>query len=671
MHKPKDLILGIGLMGVLIILMGALVAASPPSTSLSLLTGSPPPMPQASMAHMGRGGMMGPLAATTTPTTGSGSQAAQQQVQAGQQVYSQDCSVCHGAKLEGTHEGPALGPSTLGAYGNAQSLEAFVSSKMPLTAPGSLSDIQYYQVTAYILRQAGLLPAGKALTSDDAASISLTSQTPTPPAGTPTAAQQQIQAGQQVYTQDCSRCHGPNLEGTQVGPPLNKSLLDSFATAKDLAVFNSEEMPRDQPGSLTEQQYYDVTAYILDQLGSLPAGQQLAPQDAESISLQPQTPTPASTGTAHNEVVAVKLAQVPDVGDFLTNENGYTLYYYDKDKLGESNCAGNCAKIFPPLTLPDGVHPAVGPGVPGSLGVIKRSDGTFQVTYTDQPTYTNTPLYRYYGDVEPGEVEGDQYEGQWHIISVSAGPTPTPTGSAISATIAQGNAALGVVTYLENCTSCHGIEGQGVDAPPLRNSRFVQNQGDKAVFEVIANGRPGSEMPAWLQGNGGPLGDAEIGNVVAYLHTLQRVSPLTPEPPPPPEPTPVPSPTGGPTPVPAQPSVSGGPGDAVNLSGDVEHGKPDFGKYCASCHGPEGVLGIPNPGSDDGSVPPLNPIDPTIANSDPKVFATHLDLFIQNGSIPEGPNPLLMMPAFGENKMLTQQQIADIIAYVLSLNGDK
>ena len=94
-----------------------------------------------------------------------------------------------------------------------------------------------------------------------------------------------------------------------------------------------------------------------------------------------------------------------------------------------------------------------------------------------------------------------------------------------------------------------------------------------------------------------------------------------------------------------------------------------FGPYCASCHGPEGVMGIPNPGSDDGSVPALNPIDPTIASSDPGVFAVNVDLFIEHGSIPEGPNPLIMMPSFGDDGMLTDQQIADLIAYVMYING--
>ena len=62
---------------------------------------------------------------------------------------------------------------------------------------------------------------------------------------------------------------------------------------------------------------------------------------------------------------------------------------------------------------------------------------------------------------------------------------------------------------------------------------------------------------------------------------------------------------------------------------------------------------------------------PTIANSDPKVFAANVDLFVQNGSVPDGPSPLLIMPPFGQSNMLTQKQIANIMAYVMSLNGVK
>jgi mono/diheme cytochrome c family protein len=235
----------------------------------------------------------------------------------------------------------------------------------------------------------------------------------------------------------------------------------------------------------------------------------------------------------------------------------------------------------------------------------------------------------------------------------------------------KGDAALGVPIYEQHCTSCHGIEGQGGIGPTLRNNQFIQTGGDQGIFTTIANGRPGTKMPAWLQANGGPLVDAQINNVIAYLHLLQGVAPVPSATPEPEEATETPAPPGAPTPEPARPSNPGNPGPAASLAGDANRGKPDFGQYCSICHGPEGVLGYPNPGSEDGAVPELNPIDPTIANPDPKVFAANVDLFVEHGSVPDGPNPSLLMPSFGDQKMLTDQQIADIIAYIIQLNSGK
>ena len=228
------------------------------------------------------------------------------------------------------------------------------------------------------------------------------------------------------------------------------------------------------------------------------------------------------------------------------------------------------------------------------------------------------------------------------VASVEA----VPSGGAQPALPAGASAAQGAAQYLLHCTPCHGIRGQGVDAPPLRNSQFVQTGGDQNVLDTVADGVPGTEMPAWLLANGGPLSDPEIGNVDAYLHTMQGVEPDAPIAP-----------------------DAGDPGQAASMTGDAGQGQPDFGLYCALCHGPQGVQGLPNPGSDDGSVPVLNPIDPEIAAGDPNAFATNVDLYLEHGSIPEGSDPLLMMPPFGDRQMLSQAQIANLIAYVLQLNN--
>ncbi len=110
------------------------------------------------------------------------------------------------------------------------------------------------------------------------------------------------------------------------------------------------------------------------------------------------------------------------------------------------------------------------------------------------------------------------------------------------------------------------------------------------------------------------------------------------------------------------------PGLAITLTGDPVAGAQVFIDQCAKCHGDAGVQGIENPGSDDGTVPSLNPIDLEIKGTDLKTFTTNLDLYIQDGSSPAGTSPKLTMPSFGTQGILTQQQIADVIAYLISLN---
>ncbi len=117
-----------------------------------------------------------------------------------------------------------------------------------------------------------------------------------------------------------------------------------------------------------------------------------------------------------------------------------------------------------------------------------------------------------------------------------------------------------------------------------------------------------------------------------------------------------------------QPSNPGGPGPASGLTGNVDSGKAIFAANCAICHGAEGKGGNPNPGSDDGTIPPLNPIDPLLKDPDTKVFTTNVDLFLEHGSTPAGANPTFSMPAWGDKNLLLPQQIADVLAYVISLN---
>lgn len=260
------------------------------------------------------------------------------------------------------------------------------------------------------------------------------------------------------------------------------------------------------------------------------------------------------------------------------------------------------------------------------------------------------------------------------IPTLAPGATLTPVaavneddlsgGTPLTPPADQSAGGLGAHLYEENCTTCHGIQGEGVDAPPLRNSQYVQTAGDDALFNTVAEGRSGTEMPAWLQPNGGPLSASAVSDAIAYLHTLQGVSDVAPSPETEEE---APEPTPEPGAAPARPSNPGETGPAATMAGDSTEGRPLFGLYCAPCHGPQGVQGLPNPGSEDGAVPKLNPIDPTIAAADTATFRTNVDLFIEHGSIPEGEYPRMLMPAFGDHHLLDNQQIADLISYVIQI----
>jgi len=125
---------------------------------------------------------------------------------------------------------------------------------------------------------------------------------------------------------------------------------------------------------------------------------------------------------------------------------------------------------------------------------------------------------------------------------------------------------------------------------------------------------------------------------------------------------------GGSPAAPAAGPQLGPPGQAAYMIGSARHGRGLFARHCQECHGVDGREGVLNPGSADGTVPVLNPIDSSLADPDPEIFAENIDRFIQHGATPAGPHPARSMPAFGTGNVLTQEEIADIEAYVLRLN---
>ncbi|MCZ4273820.1 hypothetical protein [Maritalea porphyrae] len=92
-----------------------------------------------------------------------------------------------------------------------------------------------------------------------------------------------------------------------------------------------------------------------------------------------------------------------ELGKVLTDKNNMTLYTFDKDEAGVSNCYDTCAEKWPPLFADMDVHE-------GDYSVVERKDGTKIWAFKGQP------LYLWVGDSEPGDVSGDGVGGVWHVV---------------------------------------------------------------------------------------------------------------------------------------------------------------------------------------------------------------------------------------------------------------
>lgn len=114
------------------------------------------------------------------------------------------------------------------------------------------------------------------------------------------------------------------------------------------------------------------------------------------------TPTPSATSSA---AAIVMTKTNPKKGNYLTDPKGMTLYVFDNDTKGVSNCNGSCASLWPPYLESSQMS-----SMPSNINTIKRADGKMQYAYNGMP------LYYYANDKVPGDTTGDGVGGTWHLV---------------------------------------------------------------------------------------------------------------------------------------------------------------------------------------------------------------------------------------------------------------
>ena len=194
--------------------------------------------------------------------------------------------------------------------------------------------------------------------------------------------------------------------------------------------------------------------------------------------------------------------------------------------------------------------------------------------------------------------------------------------------------AAGAHTFIQfACVECHGMQGKGgVDPAVPALSTIKQSLTVAQLTQIIDHGLGVAAdpkqpyMPVW----GEVISKTQVSNLVAYIRA------------------------GLPPVADTQPVVVP-QGQGAAIAGEALYVR--FG--CINCHGPNGLGGVPNPLSPDGTIPPL--VGQDFRNEFPDTAIIDM---IRSGSV-LGKAPIVSMPHWGG--ILSDQQIAQLVAYLKTL----
>ena len=113
--------------------------------------------------------------------------------------------------------------------------------------------------------------------------------------------------------------------------------------------------------------------------------------------------------------------------------------------------------------------------------------------------------------------------------------------------------------YSENCAACHGPEGRGGPAIALASPIYLAIADVASMRKVIAQGVPGTAMPAFAKSAGGMLTDAQIAVLTKEIRSRWSRSGIL--------------------------DTASAPAYAAKLSGDAPRGETAYKTFCESCHG--------------------------------------------------------------------------------------
>jgi predicted lipoprotein with Yx(FWY)xxD motif len=167
-----------------------------------------------------------------------------------------------------------------------------------------------------------------------------------------------------------------------------------------------------------------VASLILAACGSSSSGSTSSQAGAPASSSSQASTPPSSEQTSAARVKTASNATLG--GTVLVDAKGMTIYHLSGEANGKFICTSSaCVQVWHPVTTSAAGTPS---GSVGSLGTVKRPDGTEQVTYKGMPLYTFT------GDQALGQAKGQGLKdvGTWTAVTTGAGSSAKAAPAASS-----------------------------------------------------------------------------------------------------------------------------------------------------------------------------------------------------------------------------------------------
>jgi disulfide bond formation protein DsbB len=118
------------------------------------------------------------------------------------------------------------------------------------------------------------------------------------------------------------------------------------------------------------------------------------------------------------------------------------------------------------------------------------------------------------------------------VLGLSISLVTACAGRAGGAAVAKsaGDPARGKALFAQTCVACHGPDGKGLPGlgKDMTTSTFIKSQTDPQLVGFVKQGRPATDPANTTKVDMPPKGgnpaytDAQLGDIVAYIRTLQR-----------------------------------------------------------------------------------------------------------------------------------------------------